>query len=150
MELVKGMYFLKELLKDDVYLIDERKRYPLLVLVEDQSSPHLNSPDEALLEKILQSVHINLSEIKILNVAHPGPENNYEQFSELPSQKVINFGADFKKINLDINLEKYLVHVEGQVTFLQADPLNVIAQDKEKKKALWRGLQQMFLQKSIA
>lgn len=146
MDIVKGMYFLKELLKDDVYVIVENKRYPLLVLVEDTKSPFLEEKNEELLEKILQSVGIKVPETRLLNTAHLLPEDGFDSFQELPSKRVLSFGVDLKTLGLNLSLKKYELKTQDNITFLLADTLPEIATDKEMKKKLWQGLKQLFFE----
>jgi DNA polymerase III psi subunit len=145
MEIVKGMYFLRELLRDDVFVVNENKRYPLLTLIENPSADYLSPQEEEFLEKILKAVHIKIEEIKVINVASPKPENYFESLQELPAKRVINFGTSFEKINLPLHFDKYMPVAQQGITFLMADSLDTISQDLEKKKQLWKALQQIFL-----
>ena len=144
MDIIKGMYFLKELLKDDVYIIEENKRYPLLVLVDDNNSPYLNEKDEEFLEKILQSVGIKLSEVRLINTAQEGIEENYDNLQELPSSRVISFGVNLNVLNFDITLNKYSLKTQESIVFLLADTLGEISSDQNRKKQLWQALKQLF------
>ena len=144
MDIIKGMYFLKELLKDDVYIIGENQRYPLLILVEDQNSPYLNEKDEAFLEKVLQSVGVKLSEIRLNNIASEELKESYDTLQEIPSQRVISFGVSLHKLGLAIDLEKYLLITQESISFLLADTLEEISGNQSKKKQLWQGLKQLF------
>ena len=144
MDIIKGMYFLKELLKDDVYIIGENKRYPLLILVEDLNSPYLNEKDEEFLEKIMQSVGVKLSEIRLNNIASDELKESYDTLQEIPAQRVISFGVSLKKLGLDIDLQKYLIITQENISFLMADTLAEISADQSKKKQLWQGLKQLF------
>ena len=138
MDIIKGMYYLKELLKDDVYIIGENQRYPLLILVEDQNSPYLNEKDEEFLEKILQSVGVKLSEVRLNNILSEELKETYDNLQEIPSQRVISFGVSMHKLGLDINLEKYLLITQEGISFLLADTLEEISGDQSKKNSSGR------------
>lgn len=144
MDIVKGMYFLKELLKDDVFIIGENKRYPLLVLVEDHKNPYLNDKDEEFLEKILQSISIKLPEVRLINIAQEGSGESFDSLQELPASKVLSFGVSLSALKLDILLEKYVLKTQENIIFLLADTLPELSSSKDLKKQLWQALKKLF------
>ncbi len=145
MKAIRDSHFLKELLGDEVYLVSEQNRYPLLVITRDEANPYLNTGDEAFLEKVLKAVDLQLHHVKLTNTAQLSPEDHFEHWQAVPSRKVISFGVNFQELFPDISLEKYQLGRLENIYFLQADSLQEISQDQEKKKLLWSALQQLFL-----
>jgi hypothetical protein len=146
---IKDIAFLKSLLTDEVYWAKEHKRYPLIVLIHEPKDEYLLPEEEAFLEKVLGAVHIDLETVKVINTAFLQPEDDFGSLQNMPSEKIINFGADWQKVNLKINPPKYKPIPSGQVQVLNADALTEINLSKELKKQLWEGLKEMFFNESV-
>lgn len=145
LETVKDMLFLKNLLQDDVYAIDERKRYPLLIIVDSPQQEYMPESDEIFLEKILQAVKVKLDEARVINLSFPEPEDYYDTIQEVPATKVISFAGNLSKLNISVELEKYQLKIQDGIIFLLVDSLHEISESIDKKKLLWTSLQRMFL-----
>jgi hypothetical protein len=72
---IKDIAFLRNFLQDEVYLVNERKRYPVVIFYEEPAQEYLQPEDELFLEKILQAVHIQLVKTRLVNLKFPEPEN---------------------------------------------------------------------------
>jgi hypothetical protein len=145
---IKDIAFLRNFLQDEVYLVNERKRYPVVIFYEEPSQEYLKPEDEIFLEKILQAVHIQLVKTRLVNLKFPEPEDTFEKLIEIPSEKIISFGANLQHLKLDTS-ETYQLKFVGDLTCLYADSLAEISQSKEKKKQLWDALKTMFFAENV-
>lgn len=134
-----------DLYKNKTYLIDENRLYLVTILVDDATSVYMDDADRELLEKILQSVNISLAKAKVVNVQNLDTIA-IEQFS-FPAPKVISFGVDLFQFGYQIDKQNYELTTIDEQMLLTADPLSVIAKDKQKKIQLWQALKQMFADK---
>lgn len=143
MEIVKGIYFLQELLKEEALLFQERKRYPLLLVFSHPGEGYLGEEDEAFLEKVLTAVDLKLTEVKMINTF----KKNYlfENWDEIPSEKIIFFGAEPEDFFPGLQLENYQLKSSGGVRLLKAEALSTIQADKDKKTSLWNALKRLFI-----
>lgn len=114
--------------------------HKVLILADEELDPS----DLLFLEKILKAVNLNINGVELLNlhgVAHI-------DFAELLRGKhihhFITFGVPFKRLNLDIMMDRYSpVRFEG-ITFLMADSLPTIEADQNLKRSLWNSLKRVF------
>jgi len=144
MEVIRNPNFLKTFLKEGIYKVSPPTvRYPLVVLFENAPALVLPESQEDFLEKILQAVNLRLDEAKLINRLSPNPEDNWEDWQEIPSQYLIAFGTKIPVFKVDIPL--YEVKYYKTLSFFVADSLADIAEDKDKKKQLWKVLQEMLL-----
>lgn len=144
MEVVKNTSFLREFLKDNVYIVKEQARYSILVLFKHPDTPYLSESEEDFLEKILQAVGIRLNEARLVNIDHQTPEDSYDSLEEVPASHVVSFGVPLTQVGLDLTLEKYQVQQLKGIHLLLADTLSEISENREQKKRLWNALRQMF------
>ncbi|GAA4457984.1 hypothetical protein GCM10023189_29540 [Nibrella saemangeumensis] len=112
----------------------------VLILVDEDLTP----ADHLFLEKILNAVSLNLEGVDLVNIHN----SQAMEFEPLLRGKVIHhfftFGVPFSQINLDIMMDRYHpVRFDG-ITFMMADSLPVIEEDKDLKKRLWGALQRIF------
>ncbi|MCU0445027.1 MAG: hypothetical protein MUE85_08915 [Microscillaceae bacterium] len=140
---IKDIAFLRNFLQDEVYLVNERKRYPVVIFYEEATQEYLKPQDEVFLEKILQAVNVPLLKTRLINLKFPEPEDTFQKLIEIPSEKIISFGANLQHLNLNTS-EQYQLKYVGDLTCLYADSLAEISESKEKKKQLWDALKAMF------
>lgn len=116
----------------------------ILLLVEETGKSHLSEPNQALLEKILQSVQLSLDDVCLVNIAQAlTPE---AVSGEITFTTCISFGMPPEAWQFSNFSHKYEVMVdETDRAFLWADSLTEIGEDVEKKKLLWINLKTLFL-----
>lgn len=112
----------------------------VLILADEE----LTASDLLFLEKILKAVNLNLDGVELLNLHRIG----HIDFADLLRGKYIHhfitFGVPFRKIGLDIMMDRYQpVRFEG-ISFLMADSLPTVEADQNLKRALWNSLKRVF------
>ena len=112
----------------------------VVILVDDCSDA-----DQALLGKILTAVKLNLNQVDLVRLADLSQMNARTAFSQNLISHFITFGVALQKIKLEIPLNPYQTKEIKNIRFLFSDALSELQNDVEKKKALWRALQEMFL-----
>lgn len=148
--------FLKILLNEDIYLIDKKEeslseesepgltyygenKKKIAVLVDEANPDFMRSVSFEFLNKIMEAVKLSKHEYALVNL-HENKQSTLEAISaELTPKHLIVFGQP----NL-LNQENYKIGRVGDITTLQSDSLTEIQADVEKKKALWKVLQEMF------
>jgi len=112
----------------------------VVILVDDCSDA-----DQALLGKILTAVKLNLNQVDLVRLADLSQMNARTAFSQNLISHFITFGVALQKIKLEIPLNPYQTKEIKNIRFLFSDALSELQNDVEKKKALWKALQEMFL-----
>lgn len=112
----------------------------VVILVDDCSDA-----DQALLGKILTAVKLNLNQVDLVRLADLSLMNARTAFSQNLISHFITFGVALQKIKLEIPLNPYQTKEIKNIRFLFSDALSELQNDVEKKKALWKALQEMFL-----
>jgi len=112
----------------------------VVILVDDCSDA-----DQALLGKILTAVKLNLNQVDLVRLADLSQMNARTAFSQNLISHFITFGVALQKIKLEIPLNPYQTKEIKNIRFLFSDALSELHTDVEKKKALWKALQEMFL-----
>ncbi len=112
----------------------------VLILADEE----LTASDVLFLEKILKAVNLNLDGVELLNLHRIG----HIDFADLLRGKYIHhfitFGVPFRRIGLDIMMDRYQpVRFEG-ISFLMADSLPTVEADQNLKRALWNSLKRVF------
>lgn len=112
----------------------------VVILVDDCSDA-----DQALLGKILTAVKLNLNQVDLVRLADLSQMNARTAFSQNLISHFITFGVALQQIKLEIPLNPYQTKEIKNIRFLFSDALSELQNDIEKKKALWKALQEMFL-----
>lgn len=102
-----------------------------------------NSSEKELLIKILSSVKRSEDDVLIASSSNASAEQIDALLAEYNHKHLIDFGTS--KLVEIAHAETYTPVQVGPKKYLKADALSEIAQDVEKKKALWKALQEMFL-----
>lgn len=144
MEVIRNTEFLKLFLEEGIYKVSPSlQRYPLVILFENAQSARLPTEQEELLEKILKAVQLNLDDVKLINLLQTNPEDNWQDWQEIPASYLIAFGVQIPVFSVKIT--PYELKHYHTLSFFVADTLSEIATDQEKKRQLWKILQEMFL-----
>lgn len=114
-------------------------RHQVLILVDNPSAEDLT-----LLENILKAVNLSLDSVELLDLAKVAGLRYKELLNDQYLHQLLSFGVPLKKVGLQIFLMPYQARQVEGVQFLLVDPLQDIQADKDKKKALWRVLKQLF------
>jgi len=158
---------LRHLFTEDIYVIDEQKQSvqapsdtedsksvsapklkfrgdgnsELLLYNYDKNNEFISQGDELFLQNVLKAIKLNISNTIIVNAA-----NEKTDFSRI----LTNFNNVKTILTFGINKENskselYKVSSLDKQNYLRCDSLSSIEKDKEKKKALWGALQELFL-----
>jgi hypothetical protein len=105
-----------------------------------------NTPlDEVFLAKILTAVQYDLQQDTTLIELRKNQNFSFKNISKTLSPKhVISLGVSPKNIGVNLNDQLYKPRNIKNCCFLFTDKLSKIAEDKNKKGALWECLQSMF------
>ena len=120
-----------------VYFGDNAKRIALLVHYPAET--HIAADHKAFLEKILQAVKVNWSDVALINLATQAAD--HPELLKGGWQKVIGFGVDHPWLQ---RLSPYQPFIKGTKGMLLTESLDLIAADKARKAQLWNALQQIF------
>ncbi len=113
----------------------------VLLLFDEELTPG----ELIFLENILKAIHLNLSDIDMLNLAGSGMVDFHAVLENKTLHHFISFGVPFKTIHLNIQMDRYQpIRIFG-ITFLLADPLSAIEADSKLKRKLWEVLKKVFL-----
>lgn len=115
-------------------------KHKVLLLADEDLSPS----DLLFLEKILKAVNLDVSGVDLLNLYGVSDID----FASVLRNKYINhfitFGVPFRRINLDILMDRYQpIRFDG-ITFLMVDSLPVIEANQTLKRQLWNSLKRVF------
>jgi DNA polymerase III psi subunit len=105
----------------------------------------INEADKILLSKILTAVKLDLSKIELMDLSELKKMNVKTALSQNLISHFITFGVPLPNIKLEIPLMAYQIKEIKSIRFLFSDELKNLHQDVERKKALWKALQEMFL-----
>ena len=109
---------------------------------------------EAFLAKILSAVQLDLKRDSSLIQLHPNEKMRFTQVKDkLSSKYLISFGIQPGRLGLHFENQPYQFIQHQDVTYLFADNLMEIYEErqaggKQKSGALWKALQAIFLNKS--
>ena len=105
----------------------------------------LSPSDAVFLEKVLKAVNLNLEGVDILNLEGAKLIDFKPLLRAKKIHHFISFGVPFLKVNLDLMMNRYDIKVLAGINFLFTDPLAVIQEDDQLKRALWGCLKKIFV-----
>ena len=112
------------------------------IVLVDSTQALLEDPLKELLYKIMGSVKRKPEDILLANCKNADPEQIEALLANNNHRHVLAFGtevlAELKGVT------SYAIHKVGPKSFLKADSLTEITTNVDKKKALWKALQEMF------
>jgi len=116
-------------------------KHVLLVLHTQEQNERL----QELLKKIMAAVQVDLINDALLLSVEPNHPYSFAQLARNHTiEKVLLFGTPLQQLGLHFELPPYwLTEVQGR-QFLFVDDLDTISQDKKRKAALWKCLQELF------
>lgn len=103
----------------------------------DSQHEFIAPEQKTFLENILKAVQLDINKVALINKAKT--DHGLLEITHKIDAKTFLIFADTDAMN------KYVISEEGGKQLLVADSLDSISNDKEKKKALWTNLQQLFL-----
>ena len=102
---------------------------------------------ETFLSKIMGSAKLNLENDCL--ILRGGTATSIPTFAQIKSfqtvEKAVLFGLTGKDLGLNIETHLYIPFAFNNCHFMFADKLSLIENSVERKKALWNGLQTLFL-----
>ena len=120
--------YLPFLYPEELYVIPGKTLVAL-----NQPWESMTTADVTLLDKILQSVKLTRAAVQII----AQPLLRWADIEQYHPRQVIAFGAQLEGVD-----ESYEVVQRHGLQLIRADALSEL--DDQKKKALWRALQQLF------
>ncbi len=125
------------------YLGENGKK--VLILVSYPNALHLPTKELALLENILKALQMGLQDVAVVNLAKN--KKTYQELEvEFQFEKLVLFNVNAFELGLkDVKVNLYELNLASGKQILSSDSLEKISADFNKKKALWAGLQRMFL-----
>lgn len=122
-----------------------KNKNKVLILFHNELSPYLAKNEEALLRKILFSIKLDIDDVDLVNYNNIQRVDYMDVLKDKILNQLISFGVSLTALNLQLYLKKYQVErVEG-VDLLLSDSLTELEHNADKKKMLWKALQQMFM-----
>ncbi|OEK04840.1 hypothetical protein [Roseivirga misakiensis] len=112
------------------------------IVLVDSAEEILEEPLKALLYKIMGSVKRNPDDILLANCRNADSDQLEALLANNNHRHVLSFGCDL--LPQLKGLDNYEIQREGPKSFIKGDSLVNIQDDVEKKKALWKALQEMF------
>ena len=130
-------------------IVEEEKPQELLHFVPSHRVVilvnNISEADKVLLSKILVAVKLDLSKVDLVELSLLKTMNVKTALSQNLISHFITFGIPMPNIKLEIPLMAYQIKEIKSIRFLFSDALSELQNDVEKKKALWKALQEMFL-----
>lgn len=105
----------------------------------------IGQDDLNFLLSILKAIKLAQEDVLIANVKEASGEQIAALMEEQSHRQLLSFG--FSGLDQLAATTHYEISTVGHRSYLKADPLTAISADVEKKKALWKALQSMFLNK---
>jgi len=112
-----------------------------IILVDWENGEVAEEKD--LLLKILGSVKRTENDVLIAHASGTSQEQIEALLAEQNHRHVLDFGT--ARLAQLSPANTYEIKENGPKKYLKADPISVISADIEKKKVLWKALQEMFL-----
>jgi hypothetical protein len=116
----------------------------ILLLVRDPAAVYLEEKSFQFLVTILDACKLSMADVALVNTAGTGSRSPSSIAGELGSRVVLFFGMSQAEMGLPLSLSDYQVQLHENRTYLGADALSVIVQDRAQKGLLWGSLKQLF------
>ncbi len=113
------------------------------IIFFEADQPQLEVEKKAFLLKVMASVKRSLDDVLLVNVKEASAEQIAAVLNEFNHRHVLVFNSE--KLDNYNNSPVYDVKEDRKKLFLKADDLGEIENTVALKKALWAGLQKMFL-----
>lgn len=114
----------------------------ICLLIQNKENAFLNEELFNFLVNILNACKLSMADVALINAAHY-PDTPIAVLAAMAqARQVIVFGSGLTENELGMPV--YTQVPVGPVQWLIADPLEVIASDKQRKAQLWNGLKQVF------
>ncbi len=112
------------------------------IVLVDSAEELLEEPLKELLYKILGAVKRMPEDVLLANCRNADKDQIEALLANNNHKHILAFGTEVLAELQGISL--YAIHKPKYVAMLKADPLTEIATNVDKKKALWKALQEMF------
>lgn len=136
-----NLYIVSDEKKSDLNLRGSNQKRLIIVYRADKASL-----DEVFLTKILGAVQYDLQQDTTLIELREDQNFSFQNISKsLAPQHLISLGVPPKDLGLNLTNQLYQPRTINNCCFLFTNILSEIAEDKNKKGALWGCLQTMFV-----
>ncbi len=116
------------------------------LLVISLADPQAASNNRFFLTKVLSAAQLNLDQDALFVELPAGqPIGLLMDARQKKPDHILVFGIEASQLGLNMSIQAYQPFDFRQMTFLFADALPVLEQNKEKKGLLWTALKSMFL-----
>ncbi len=106
------------------------------------------SPDAGFLKKVFESVDVFPERDALLFVTTQNTDFSWNGLKKtVEFDQLVFFGTDPSQIGLHFEVEWYQPFDFQNRQLMMAEPLGIIAADRSRKAALWKGLKEMFVTK---
>ena len=127
----------------DELIQEKTETKELLVLLPGNISEEIAENNYTLLWKVLGAVNLDENDVHIHEVPEDQRDTAIPEFNSAKYNKSIIFDPTlYRKAGYPAEL--YQVHQGVKGTVLRVDTLRVIAEDQDRKRALWAALKLMF------
>lgn len=116
----------------------------ILILVRDPSAVFLEEKAFQFLLSVLEACKLSMASVALVNLATAGSGSPEAIAAALGSRQVLLFGIDMGELGLPMVFPTYQVQPHGDRTYLSADALSRITEERTLKGRLWACLKQMF------
>ncbi|MBO3697544.1 hypothetical protein [Roseivirga sp. E12] len=113
------------------------------IVLVDSDEELLEEPLKELLYKIIGAVKRKPEDVLLTNCRNAGKDQIEALLANNNHKHILAFGTDV--LTELSSVQAYEIHKPKYVAMLKADSLTEIASNVDKKKALWKALQEMFL-----
>lgn len=113
------------------------------IVLVDSTEELLEEPLKDFLYKIIGAVKRNPEDVLLANCHEASTDQIEALLANNNHKHILSFGTQVLTELKDA--QPYEIHKPKYVAMLKADPLSEIASNVDKKKALWKALQEMFL-----
>lgn len=119
----------------------------ILILNFDENAEFVSDQSLTFLKNILAAVKLDINQVALVNLAKVDLALD-AIIEDLKPKTIIGFGVNHIEQLKPLTIYKISTHQNCQT--LLAEGLKLIESDKSKKKALWEGLQELFLRQSYS
>lgn len=115
----------------------------ILILFQNKEGKDLPENQQVFLGKVLQAVNLNFDDIAMVNV-NPLQHSDYALLSHFDALVWLSFGITHENLPIHPDFPFYEIIKTDDCSFLLADSLEAIENNRDKKVSLWNSLKALF------
>jgi hypothetical protein len=116
----------------------------IILIVSEDDALYLREDSLNFLLSILTPCKLTLADVALINVKKTTVVSYHLLANELKAEKIILFGTPVSVLDLPLQFADYKLQQFNNQTYLSAQSLELIKNDKEAKLKLWACLKTMF------